>query len=76
MQSPHLPDHLAPLTRGPVRVNEYIARLLRERDEARDEGDALARAVADHLAGRPGDLTAALRRYGERGGPAFALAPR
>ena len=54
----------------------FIARLLRERDEAREEGDALARAVADHLAGRPGDLTAALRRYGERGGPAFALAPR
>lgn len=54
----------------------FIARLLRERDEARDEGDALARALADHLAGRPVDLTAALRRYGERGGPAFALAPR
>lgn len=42
-------------------------RWLRERDQARDEGDALARAVADHLEGRQVDLRKALERYIERG---------
>lgn len=42
-----------------------IARLLHQRDAARDAGDRLARAVQAHLRGDPVDLAAALRAYGE-----------
>lgn len=47
-------------------------RWLRERDEARDSGDVLARAVQAHLRGEPVDLEAALRAYGQRDGPEWA----
>ena len=50
-------------------------RLFKERDRARAAGDALARVVLDHLAGKPADLEAALCAYRNADGPAWALPP-
>lgn len=50
-------------------------RHLHERDAARAAGDALARAVLDHLAGKSSDLAAALCAYRNADGPAWALPP-
>lgn len=57
------------------RGRTMIARLLHQRDAARDAGDRLARAVQAHLRGDPVDLAAALRAYGEEDGPEWACRP-
>lgn len=50
-------------------------RLLHERNSARDQGDALARAVLENLGGRPADFKKALIDYYNNGGPCWALPP-
>lgn len=53
-----------------------LERLLKQREAARSAGDALARAVLDHLEGKPVDLADALCGYRNADGPAWALPPR
>lgn len=45
--------------------DQYPARLLKEREESRQNGDALARTVVDYLDGKVGreELSFGLRRY-------------
>ena len=62
--------------REPPTVGSSMSdRLLAQRDAARAAGDALARVVLDHLAGKPADLEAALCAYRNVDGPAWALPP-
>lgn len=65
-------DHLS---RPPLVVAilpRLCARLIRERDAARDAGDNLARAVLRYLRGNPVDLRGALNDYGNNNGPVWA----